>query len=111
MVEAGLHHQGPKGDGGPLPSEPARGPPALVLPRREAETVVLVLRHPVARAAIPAVCDRLRALLEEDAVREVVCDLGSVGPVDLPLQPGGQPEQREQYGRVEEEGDPVDPVA
>jgi hypothetical protein len=32
-------------------------------------------------------------------------------PGDLVVEPGGQPEEREVSGGVEEEGDPADPVA
>jgi ABC-type transporter Mla MlaB component len=48
-------------------------------------------------------CDRLRDLL-------ALCGLDEALPVAdrLPLEPGGQPEQREQPLDVEEEGDPGD---
>ncbi|MDQ4035006.1 MAG: STAS domain-containing protein [Chloroflexota bacterium] len=39
-----------------------------------------------------------------------LCDVVGVCP-DLGLEAGGQAEEREHPGRVEEEGDPADPVA
>lgn len=40
-----------------------------------------------------------------------LCDVLPPCSGELPVEPGGKPEQREPSGRVEEERDPGDPVA
>jgi ABC-type transporter Mla MlaB component len=112
----------------------------------------------VDRAGIPALCDRLRAVLERSDADVILCDVGELEDADavsidalarlqltarrlgrrvwlrdacaeledllalagldevLPcagrsgVEPGRQPEQREQARGVEEEADPGDPV-
>ncbi len=49
----------------------------------EQEVVVLTIGDSVARAEIPALCARLRALLESGAAETVVCDVGGLARVDL----------------------------
>jgi anti-anti-sigma regulatory factor len=127
-------------------------------PPPEPSTIVLVLCGRIARADMPALCERVRVLLEDSDAELVVCDVGALVAPDavtvdalarlqltarrlgrrirlrhargelrdllvlmglsevLPLgatsglQPGGQAEEREQAGGVEEEGDPADPA-
>jgi anti-anti-sigma factor len=49
----------------------------------EQEVVVLTIGDSVARAEIPALCERLRALLEGRACEAVVCDLATLVQADL----------------------------
>jgi ABC-type transporter Mla MlaB component len=122
-------------------------------------TTTLVLRGPIARGDIPALCERVHAMLERDGPGPIVFDISELAEPDavtidalarlqltalrlgrrirlrnacgelqdllalvglvelLPLievsgvEPLGQPEEREQVRRVEEEGDPPEPVA
>jgi anti-anti-sigma factor len=47
-----------------------------------AGTIVVVVEGPVARSAIPAVCDRFRELLERSSAAQVVCDVSAVREAD-----------------------------
>jgi anti-anti-sigma factor len=47
-----------------------------------AGTIVVVVDGPVARAAIPALCDRFRDLLERSDAARVVCDVSAVREPD-----------------------------
>lgn len=47
-----------------------------------AGTIVVVVEGPVARAAIPALCDRFRELLERSDAAHVVCDVSAVSEPD-----------------------------
>jgi ABC-type transporter Mla MlaB component len=114
----------------------------------------LALHGPVPAANLPALCERVRALLKErpaawvdcdlqalpfadldtvellarlgltaqrggsrirvrhapDGLRELLSLLGLDSCVSLSVEAGGQPEQREEAGRVQEERDPADPT-
>jgi ABC-type transporter Mla MlaB component len=131
-----------------------QGPRPLPAP----STIVLAFGGRIARADIPALCERVRLLLEGCDAELVVCDVGALVDPDAvtvdalarlqltarrlgrrirlhhacgelqellalmglgdvlqvgdpsALEPGGQAEQREQAGGVQEERDPVDPV-
>jgi hypothetical protein len=130
-----------------------QGPRPLPVPI----TIVLAIDGRIARADIPALCERVHVLLEGCDAELVVCDVGALVDPDavtvdalarlqltagrlgrrirlrdpcgelqgllalmglgdvLPgaaseLQPGGQAEEREQAGGVQEEADPVDPA-
>jgi ABC-type transporter Mla MlaB component len=120
--------------------------------------IVFAIGGRIVRGDVPALCARLRVLLESSPGDEVICDVGELVQVDLaavetlarlqlvarrhrrrfrvrnageelrellalvglsevvPLadalsrQPRGQPEEREQPRRVEEEGDPGDAI-
>jgi anti-anti-sigma regulatory factor len=127
-------------------------------PPPEPSASVVVLSGRIDPGDIPALCERIRVLLQGSDVRPVVCDVGALvdpdavtvdalarlqltarrlgyrvrlrgacgelqgllllmglsevlplGP-ELPLEPGGQAEEREQARRVEEEADPGDPT-
>jgi ABC-type transporter Mla MlaB component len=49
----------------------------------EPGAIVVVLDGAVARAAIPALCARLRAALEGSPGAGVICDAGRVAPADV----------------------------
>lgn len=51
-----------------MPLRPPTGP----------RTIVLAIGGPIARADIPALCERAEALLESSAAGVVVCDVGDV---------------------------------
>jgi ABC-type transporter Mla MlaB component len=138
--------------------ESPTAPVRALAPVPGSNALVFVVSGPIARASIPALCARLRALLEGSDAELVVCDVGAlvdpdIGTVDalarlaltarrlgrrvrlrdpsarlqelvglvglcgagrddaaLPLEPEGQPEQREQASGVEkrvEGGDPA----
>ncbi len=54
------------------------------LPRpREPTVTVFTIEGAVDRGGIPALCARLRALLESGAAETVVCDVGKLARVDL----------------------------
>jgi ABC-type transporter Mla MlaB component len=44
-------------------------------PLHESDTVILVIDGPIARVAIPGLCDRVQALLKESNAGLVVCDM------------------------------------
>jgi ABC-type transporter Mla MlaB component len=44
----------------------------------EPSTVVLVISGPIARAAVPALCERVRVLLEGSDADLVICDVGTL---------------------------------
>lgn len=141
------------------PEEPPATPvPALASPP-DPLVLVLPIGAPVDRTVVPALCERLRVLLEDSTVDVVVCDVGAVVHADavvidavarlaltarrlgrrlrllhpsrtlrelitfvgldevvglgagLPLEPGGQTEEREQACGVQEEHDPGDATA
>jgi ABC-type transporter Mla MlaB component len=60
------------------PASPERAPPALAEP----STIVLVLSGPIARAAVPRLCERVRVLLERSDADLVVCDVGALMEAD-----------------------------
>jgi hypothetical protein len=112
-----------------------QGPRPLPVPT----TIVLAIDGRIARADIPALCERVHVLLDAvtvDALARLQLTAGRLGRrirlrdpcgelQDLlalmglgdvllgaasELQPGGQAEEREQAGGVQEEADPVDPA-
>jgi ABC-type transporter Mla MlaB component len=58
------------------------------------------------RIRLRGACDELQDLLALSGLNDIV-----PLAVGLPVEPGGQPEQGEPASRVEEEGDPRDPIA
>jgi ABC-type transporter Mla MlaB component len=57
-------------------------PPSAPRPPGEPDATVVVLSGPIARADIPALCDRARVLLEGCGADLVVCDVGALDDPD-----------------------------